>query len=103
MTEQYRREILDFISEFRGSEDVFLNNCCYWFAFILQARFAAEIFYMPIPGHFVSKIGGDLYDVSGDVTEQYASEPMIAWSKMRDYDRNVYDRVMRDCVYKAKP
>ena len=33
-----KAEILGFIQNFKGSKDVFLNGCCYWFAFILVWR-----------------------------------------------------------------
>ena len=102
MTELQRFEVLQFIREFHGSEAVFLNNCCYWFAFILQARFAAEILYMPVDGHFVSRIQGHLYDISGDVTDKYAGDVVVPWARMQDYDAAVYDRVLRDCVYKQR-
>ena len=34
-----REIILDFIDRFKGSEEVFLHGCCYWFAHILNDRF----------------------------------------------------------------
>ena len=43
-----------------------LNGNCLWFAIILQTRFpGGEIFYLPVPGHFVYKYDGKFYDWHG--------------------------------------
>lgn len=68
----------DFIRQFRAYEqnnvleDTFRKGFCYWFAYILAGRFpGAQIMYEPIEGHFITEIGGRLYDVRGDVTDLY--------------------------------
>lgn len=72
--------ILNFIQNLKGSEKVFLNGCCYWFAFILQERFGGNMMYEPVINHFIQEIGGRLYDASGDVTEQYTTEYLMFWA-----------------------
>lgn len=96
-----RDEILGFIQHFHGSETVFTDGCCYWFGYILQGRFQdAEAVYLPVTGHFVTRINGLLYDVTGDVTEKFADEKQVSWAEMDGYDRSVKDRVIRDSVLK---
>lgn len=96
-----RKNVLRFIARFHGSEDVFLHGCCYWFAHILQRRFAMElrphILYEPVEGHFVTSIGGRLYDVRGDVTDLYTGHTLEDTWQMQGEDFKRYMRLMRDC------
>lgn len=96
-----RDKITRFIERFRGSEDVFLHGCCYWFAHILDYRFDMEcdtvIMYEPVEGHFVTKIDNHYYDVRGDVTELYRGKPMYDIYELHHEDSKLYDRLMRDC------
>lgn len=95
--------ILDFINHFKGSEDVFLHGCCYWFARILHERFElvdnydVDIMYEPVEGHFLSKIRNRFYDVRGDVTELYRGKPMYDLWEMHKNDIKMYRHLMRDC------
>lgn len=68
-------QILRFINLFGDTREVFLNGMCYWFAYILQARFGGETFYDQLDGHFVQKIAERLYDASGDVTDERRASP----------------------------
>lgn len=58
--------------------------------------------YEPVINHFVQEIGGRLYDVSGDVTEQYTTECLMFWADMEGYDSSLYRRLIRDCVRKEE-
>ena len=94
-------EILDFIRNFKGAEEPFLTGCCYWFAFILQERFGGQMLYFQSPGHFVQKIDGRLYDVTGDVTENFTNEhPPVVWAGLHSTDSSLYRCVLRDCIDK---
>ena len=43
--------------------------------------------------HFVAEIGGKLYDITGEVTDQYN---VVEWDK---YDDSLHkERIIRDCV-----
>lgn len=96
-----REVILDFIARFKGSEEVFLHGCCYWFARILEERFyshpGAEIKYEPVEGHFITKIDYRYYDVRGDVTECYRGKPMYDLYELHRDHCKYYDHLMRDC------
>jgi hypothetical protein len=96
-----KSEIMQFISRFAGSEDVFLHGCCYWFARILEERFLhrfeLHIKYEPVEGHFVIWIHGRYYDVRGDVTEMYRGKPMYDLDELEKEDNKMYKRLMRDC------
>ena len=77
-----RKIVLDFIRNFKGSEDTFLNGCCYWFAFILCNRFPeAVMMYDPVINHFVTQIDGRLYDITGEVTQEYK---VVRWDTYPD-------------------
>lgn len=93
-------EVLRFIAKFRGSEDVFLNGCCYWFARILWERFGdydAVIAYEPCEGHFVTIINGRAYDIRGDVAHLYWGKTLYAFDALEGLDSALYERLMRDC------
>lgn len=95
--------ILDFINYFKNAQEIFLNGCCFWFAFILQERFGGTMMYEPVENHYLQEIGGRLYDVSGDVTDQYgASKHLMRWSDMEQFDSSLYRRLIRDCIKKEK-
>lgn len=96
------KEILDFIEQFKDGTEMFTCGLCYWFAFILQERFGGNMMYEPVINHFVQEIGGRLYDVTGDVTEQYTTEYLMFWADMESYDASLYRRLLRDCVRKEE-
>lgn len=64
--------------------ECFLRGCCYWFAYILSQRFAA---YNPalmidyVVGHFGCRIGEQVFDITGEVTDKYDWNP---WSDCTD-------------------
>lgn len=96
-----RDNVLSFIRHFSKASDVFLNGCCYWFAYILQGRFGGTMMYEPVENHFVQEIDGRLYDCSGDVTDEYSSRPrLMPWSEVERYDELLYWRIVRDCIVK---
>ena len=98
MTESIHEIVLRFISNFRGAEDVFLNGCCFWFAYILQARFCGTIFYDPVRNHFVCRIGERFYDISGEThCEEYRD-----WERYVLTDCKEYLRIKRDCIDKVE-
>ena len=80
-------EVTGFIARFRKLSKtdeiitVFTCGCCYWFAHILCARFGGSMMYDPVANHFAAGIGGRVYDITGDVTDQYVCIP---WSSFND-------------------
>lgn len=84
---------------FSGNEikKCFRYGNCYWFAKILKDRFNGEIMYLPIDNHFVCKIKGKLYDITGEVK---ADEKVYRW---RDYQRIEpieSKRIIKQCILK---
>jgi len=80
--------------ENRDVDTVFTCGCCYWFAVILHLRFPqSTIMYDQIANHFVTKIGDRLFDVTGDVTDQY---DVIPWDELDD--SLLRARIVRDCI-----
>lgn len=81
-------EVMKFIDRFtmRGKWSEVLTSftcgCCYWFAFILCSRFPeAVMMYDPVINHFVTQIDGQLYDITGEVTQEYK---VVRWDTYPD-------------------
>ena len=92
-------DVLRFIRRFFGSEQTFTSGCCYWFAYILTSRFEdGEIVLAVIENHFLTRIHGRLYDITGDVTEKYESSVLVSWCDMDAYDVLQKERIVRDCI-----
>ena len=111
MSDNMNQEVLDFISHFKGAEDTFLHGCCWWFAWILQERFAdhgylVDIFYEPVEGHFVARFIRDnsgpeaqeyFFDVRGDVTALYKDKDLENMWLMSLNEEKFYGRLMCSC------
>ena len=102
------KDVINFISYFQGSEDVFLFGCCYWFAHILNERFKQEyitrICHEPIEGHFVTLFidSNDpshymIADIRGDVTNKYKDRELSCLEDIEETDITYYRHLMRDC------
>lgn len=96
-------DVLKFISKFKASnpteiEKNFLYGNCYWFATILQERFNGVIMYYPIENHFVTRIQGIEYDISG-ITD-YDRTKGYEWNRYLAFDELDYARVYHYCVLK---
>lgn len=100
--EQNMKTILAFINHFKFVdakvlEETFTQGCCYWFAEILAVRFKGIICYNQIDNHFATKIGGELYDITGVLDAPYSDVfvPWIAYQAVEPLDAG---RVQRDCI-----
>lgn len=98
------KEINNFIDRFTRSGfrtevvDCFSNGCCYWFAKILESRFyldTAVVMYDQVENHFGCMINGRVYDITGDVTDDYNWD---IWDKIFHEDISLYHRIVRDCI-----
>ena len=79
-------------------EKCFTSEMCYWFAFLLANRFpGGEIVYDEVANHFGCEIGGQVYDITGNVTNSYNWMP---WLKFIYKDTALTKRVVRDCILK---
>lgn len=76
--------------------DVFTSGACYWFARTLYERFKKEsptIMYSQEDNHFGTRIGDDIYDITGNVTSKYN------WIRWCDFDDCLErKRIVRDCI-----
>lgn len=76
-----------FLKHFKNSdniEEVFTNECSYWFATILFRRFirsGATIMYDNSVNYFGVKINNRVYDITGDITNKYS---WIPWDSVTD-------------------
>ena len=96
-----RRKIIDNVIDFIKKR--FKIDCdwttgnCFYFAKILESRFpGGSIYYDVIDGHFIYCYKSNFYDYNGIV--EMNGRKLIAWNRFKDYDINVYNRVLRDCV-----
>ena len=103
------QEIKKFIHDFKsfgtGKEiiDCFSNGYCFWFTYILKARFPyGEIYYFPIHNHFVYKAFNRIFDITGDCTPQYDTSQMIPWAEyqMKELGSSHLDRLIDNCILK---
>lgn len=95
--------VLNFINDFKGKypaeiEDVFSNGYCYWFAEILHQRFNGIIYYLPIKNHFITKINGKYFDITGEVIPD---EKVYEWEYYANFDYLDYNRVVKNCILKC--
>lgn len=94
-----KKDIEAFLKRFHEHEsvdDTFTNGCCYWFAAILLSRFwkeGAVLMYDQISNHFGTMIYGEVYDVTGNVTDKYS------WEKWNDIQDSILKaQIKRDCI-----
>ena len=76
----------------------FTEGCCYWFSIVLKERFSyldPEVMYDQVKNHFGCKIDGHIYDITGDVTFEYAWEN---WIEVSNSDMSHAERIKRDCI-----
>lgn len=100
-------QVVSFISRFKSLSpsgdvvDVFTKGCCYWFAYILSARFKGTLMYDSVANHFATEIGGRIYDISGDVTDKYS---FIRWQDFDTvfHDPNELSRIKDYCILFTK-
>ena len=93
MTKQ--EEVLDFIRRRWKKDANWTDGNCLWFAKILCKRFPyARIYYMPIRGHFITKIDGVFYDATGIVIPD---EKVQSFAELKRTDSLLYNRLIRDC------
>ena len=109
-------EVVRFIKNFHGAEDVFLHGCCYWFAWILKERFhehgyLVDIFHEPVEGHFVTRFienpspyepvwpSADVrfFDIRGDVTDLYNEDDLENVWIMEKTEERRWGKLMCDC------
>ena len=99
MSRTSENEILGFIARFHQIphsriDEVFTSGCCYWFAAILAKRFPeSEIIYDPVMNHFMTRIGGELYDITGRVCPV---TPVIPWDSYPDPLER--ERIVQQCI-----
>lgn len=72
---------------------------CYFFAKILQSAFpfGSRIWYELYNGHFVCEIDREFYDWNGKI-ENSIGKSYIPWDEMEEYDINVKNRIIKDCI-----
>ena len=89
--------VTDFIKGFDEVKDFFLYGYCFWFSVILANRFYGEIWYLPVENHFVCKIDGNYYDVTGRV------QPTNVIYRWADYPDEIEKaRIIKDCIKKER-
>lgn len=99
-------EVNKFIKDFKLYDnsgevtDTFTKGYCYWFAYILKARFnIGSIVYYHVGNHFAFKIFDRVFDITGDITDKNLFfEP---WETFKSYyDSAVVERIIKGCINK---
>lgn len=102
-------EIKKFIEGFTnygtGDEIIgcFTDGYCFWFAYILKARFPyGEIYYSPIYNHFVYKAFNRIFDITGDCTASYDTSQMVSWAEyqMKELGSSHFESLKNACILK---
>lgn len=78
--------------------ECFTCGCCYWFARALMERFAGEfpvLMYAEVDNHFGCGIDGEVYDITGNVTNQYK---WCKWAKFRAREPKVAEQIEYNCM-----
>lgn len=79
-------------------EAAFTTGCCWWFAYILKARFNGEydceIMIDYVANHFATRIEDRVYDITGDVTDAYTWESFHQCT-----DKELYERLTTCCIF----
>lgn len=95
MTDTTER-ILDFIGR-RFPEDIrWTDGNCYFFSLILRDVFGGRILYDSTYGHFLTEIGGELYDHRG-LYQRKGGESLTEWGLLKEEDSTHWERIRRDC------
>ena len=89
-------EVIHFIDNFKRQkksdvEFVFTNGDCYWFSVILIQRFGGEAYYLRVRNHFITKIDGRYYDITGEITD-FDEEP-VSWTYMQETEPKWAERI----------
>lgn len=91
-------QVMEFIMRrWSKTDGNWFNGNCYWFAHILTTRFPElKIYYLPIEGHFVAGKDELYFDAAG----QYivGTKPIYDFEALKDWDFNLYARLICDCV-----
>lgn len=91
-----KEKILFFINEFKKFEKnnvlvkTFTTGYCYYFALILNHRFGGNILYCCEEGHFITKIGNYMYDITGNVTNKYKNSKLLTEKEWKENKTIVY-------------
>lgn len=96
-----KNAVLDFIKRRFPVDNNWLTGNCYFFAVILKSRFEEGIIlYDVIDGHFVTMIGGVMYDWSGIVLpeEDETKHFYVEWDKFEDYDELQKQSIIKGCI-----
>lgn len=80
-------DVEKFIEKFQSPEsnDIFAEDCSYWFAVILHRRFIrndAKVMFDIATNHFGTMVYGSVYDITGNVTEKYE---WVSWLELQNF------------------
>ncbi len=100
-------KIIEFNTYFRDCANNFLRGNCYWYAHILQKRFApwaiTEIMYNPIQNHFCCSISTDTDTIFADISGPIDSKNFVPWEDFIKEEPLEAARIYRDCIWHITP
>lgn len=96
------KEVKDFIDRRFKSDCQWMNGNCYYFSLILADRFKSYspcVYYDPIDGHFLCRIGSRFYDFTGEHKYDKSDvEKFYKWDELKELDCTWYSRIVRDVL-----
>lgn len=96
------KEVKDFINRRFKTDCQWTSGNCYYFSLILADRFKSYsscMYYDPIDGHFLCRIGNLFYDFTGE--HKYGRsdmERLYKWDELKELDCTWYSRIVRDVL-----
>lgn len=86
-----------FLKRFHTSNDistVFTSEASFWFAYILYRRFIRDGAVLMFSNNcFGTKIRGNVYDITGNVTKKYDWKPWLEFN-----DEKEKERIIKECI-----
>lgn len=100
-------EIMRFINKFKygfnksALEVAFTQGNCYHFSLILNSLYEGEIYYDQVICHFMFKVDGEFYDITGKIPIDNI-ENATNWESLKSDDKLHCKHIKRDCIYKRE-
>lgn len=93
------KEVKDFIDRRFKTDCQWMSGNCYYFSIILADRFKLYnpcMYYDPIDGHFLCRIGNRFYDFTGwHKYDKSDVEKFYKWNELKELDYTWYSRIVR--------
>lgn len=92
-------EVERFIAKFQSPESIkmFSGDCSYWFAVIMHRRFirnGAKVMFSPDTLRFGTLIGGKVYGIYGEITDNCKWVSWVEFTDLKAKDRITKQKIL---------